>query len=249
MEHVGEAYHYPTLGRAVKLRDCKGGDGCGAGEFLRLLEGILAGGCVQHQQHFVRSTFERLAAYAAYLGQLVHQVHTVVQTACGVDKHYIRSAGDGGLHGIEGDGGRIGTGRLLDDVHSGPFGPDVQLVHCCSAEGIGRTHQHLQPPVLVVRRKLAYGGGLAHAVHANYQYYIWFGAAGLAGDGRIFAAGTLQQGCNLFPEVAHELLERHHLVTRDALLQVVDNLEGGIHAHVALDEGFLDGVEGVVIYS
>ena len=46
---------------------------------------------------------------------------------------------------------------------------------------------------------------------------------------------------------ADEFVEGHILVFLHALLEVVDHLERGIHAHIGLHEGFLDRIEGVVI--
>ena len=46
--------HDAALGGAVELGQHDAGDAGGLGELARLLQAVLAGGGVQHQQHFVR---------------------------------------------------------------------------------------------------------------------------------------------------------------------------------------------------
>ena len=62
--------HDAALGGAVELGEHDAGDAGGFGEFARLLQAVLAGGGVEHQQHFVRRVGDHLAGGAAHLLQL-----------------------------------------------------------------------------------------------------------------------------------------------------------------------------------
>ena len=74
---------------------------------LGLADGVLAGGGVEDEQHFVRGAGHALLDDAADLGQLAHQVVLGVQAAGGVDDQDVDVARDGGIAGVEGDGGGV----------------------------------------------------------------------------------------------------------------------------------------------
>ena len=73
------------------------------------------------------------------------------------------------IEGVEHDGGRIGAGRMGDDVHAGPRRPDPELVGSRGAERVGGGEHDAPARGRLARRKLADGGRLAGAVHADDQ--------------------------------------------------------------------------------
>ena len=66
---------------AVELGDDQAGERDGLVEFARLVQGVHAGGGVEHQQHFVRRAGQLLAHDAVHLLQFLHQVVLGVQAA------------------------------------------------------------------------------------------------------------------------------------------------------------------------
>ena len=57
----------------------------------------------------------------------------------------------------------------------------------------------------------------------------------------------IQQGADLLAQEADELLEREVFVPLDTFFKPVDDLERRVDAHVGGDQGFLDGVQRIVI--
>ena len=102
-----DAENGPALGRAVQL----GQDDAGALdrllEHLRLGDGVLAAGGIEHQQHLVRRTLDPAADHAANLFQLAHQVGLRVQSAGRVDDQHVEAACPGLLAGVVGHAGRV----------------------------------------------------------------------------------------------------------------------------------------------
>src|SRR6185437_16942382 len=81
---------------AVEFGDDEAGEWDGFVEFARLVEGVHAGGGVEHEQDFVRRAGELLADDAMKFLQFLHQVVLGVQTAGGVDEEVVRVARAGG---------------------------------------------------------------------------------------------------------------------------------------------------------
>ena len=81
----------------------------GLEEFLGLADGVLAGGGVEDEEDFVGGAGDLLVDDAADLGQLAHQVVLGLEAAGGVDDEDVELAGDGGVAGVEGDGGGVGA--------------------------------------------------------------------------------------------------------------------------------------------
>src|SRR3954447_4344086 len=78
-----------ALRGAVELRQRHTRDFDGLAEEARLLETVLAGGRVDHEQGLVRRALEPLRDHPAHLGQLLHQVRLRVQPTGGVDDDHV----------------------------------------------------------------------------------------------------------------------------------------------------------------
>ena len=76
-----------ALGGAVELGQDHAGDADRFGEHLGLRHAVLAGGGVEHEQHFVHR--QVLFGDAADLAELVHEVRLVLQAAGGVDDEHV----------------------------------------------------------------------------------------------------------------------------------------------------------------
>ena len=172
LELVGDADDHAALGSAVELRQRKGIDFSGGSELLGLLDSILSRGGIQHKQDFMRSIRNDLLHDGLDLSQLAHEVDLVVQTASGVDDDYISILCHRRLHRVESHGSGVGALTLLDARHAYPIRPNLQLTDGSGTEGIGSAEHDLLARLLEVVRQLADGGGLAHTVHAYYQYDI-----------------------------------------------------------------------------
>ena len=87
----------PPLRRAVELGDDEPGHADRGVRTLRLRERVLAGGAVEHQQHFVRRARSTAGDDAPDLLQLVHQLRLRVQPAGGVGDQHVDAARARGL--------------------------------------------------------------------------------------------------------------------------------------------------------
>ena len=103
----------------------------------------------------------------ADLGQLAHEVFLRVQAAGGVDDEHVDVAADGGVAGVEGDGGGVGAHLVLDDLHVDAAGPDGELLDGGGAEGVAGGDHHGFALVFQVLAELGDGGGFAGAVDAG----------------------------------------------------------------------------------
>ena len=106
---------------------------------------------------------------AADLGKFAHEIVLRVQAAGGVDDEDVDVAADGGIAGIEGDGGGVGAHLMLDDLHVDSLGPDGELFDGSGAEGVaGGDHDGLALG-LEILAELGDGSGFAGAVDAGDQ--------------------------------------------------------------------------------
>ena len=92
-----------------------------------------------------------------------------MQPPGGVNQHHIRLPRLGCAGGVEHHGGGVCPLVLLDDLHSGPVGPDGQLLRSGGPEGIGRAEDDPLAFVLQLGTDFSDGRGLAHAVHPDKQ--------------------------------------------------------------------------------
>src|ERR1035438_189210 len=71
-QFLRDGHHYAALGGAVELGEHNSGDAGGLREQTRLLQTVLAGGCVHYQQGLVGSIGAEALRGAAHLCQLLH---------------------------------------------------------------------------------------------------------------------------------------------------------------------------------
>src|SRR5690554_5695011 len=128
----------PALGGPVELGEDDAGDVDDLGEDLRLPQAVLARGRVQDEEDLAHRCLP--GDDALDLAELTHEVGLVLQAPGGVDEDDVRPGGVPGLHGVEGDGGRVGA--LAVRAHGGDahaLAPGLQLVGGRRAEGVGGT--------------------------------------------------------------------------------------------------------------
>jgi hypothetical protein len=167
---VRDGHHHAPLGGAVQLGQDQPGDPCLAHERLGLRQSVLAGGGVDDQQRVTRLAGELSFDDAPHLGQLRHQLPTVVQAPGGVDENRVEPSGGGRRHRVEGDRPRVGAGPLRDHRHGESITPDAQLFDRRRPECVRRR----QPDTLAARgearRQLGDGGRLPRAVDPDEKY-------------------------------------------------------------------------------
>ena len=103
----------------------------------------------------------------ADLGELIHQVDSVVKPARSVNDDHIRIFRNGGLDRVIGHGSGIRAHLLTDNADSGPVSPYLQLLDSSCPECIGCTENHILSLRLEPCGELAYGRGLADAVDSH----------------------------------------------------------------------------------
>jgi hypothetical protein len=111
---------------------------------LGLLQGVLAGRAIEHQQHFMWRVQEvTFCTRAADLGLVRPSGSALLCRRPAVSIRYdIGPAGNSALHGIKGNGGRVGTHGLLYDGNAGALAPDRELLNCRRAKRVGRAEQN-----------------------------------------------------------------------------------------------------------
>ena len=229
-----------ALGGAVELgQDDAGGIGCLA-ELLGLTDGVLARDGVQHQQRLQTRLRGRLFDAAADLGQLAHQVRLVVEAARRVGDDHIVAASRGRLDRVEDDSGRVCALSGLDQRHTCPVGPDLQLLAGGGAEGIARCQHDAAALPGVVIGQLRDAGGLAHAVDADdeddggmaVQLHLGFGAH-LVGD--------------QLPQLVGRFFAGLQALLLHAVPQLVHQFDGHFAAHVRQNELLFQFIVEVVV--
>ena len=121
----------------------------------------------------MRCIWHQFLHHAAYLGQLVHQPHLVVQSACCVNNHNIALLGYGRLECVVGHAGGVGTHALLHNGDTYTVSPQLQLLDSGGTEGVGGTEYHLTSGLLVAVGQLGDSGGLADTVDTHHEYHVW----------------------------------------------------------------------------
>ena len=138
-------------------------------ELAGLLQAVLAGRCVHHQQHFVRRAGNESRGGSAHLVELVHQSGFGVQAAGGVDVEIVDAARLGGGDGVVEHGRRVAALTRLDHLHARARGPDFELLDRRGAKSIGGAEEHGVPLCAGPRGELAAGGRFAGAVNADEE--------------------------------------------------------------------------------
>ena len=246
LELVFDGQHHAAAGGAVELGQDDTGQLRRLHELPRLIDRVLPGGGVQHQQHLPVRVGQLLVHHAVDLGELVHQVLFIVQPPGGVADDDIHVPGDTGLQRVVDDRGGVRAFFVLDDIHARPVGPDDELVDRRRAEGVRRAEQHLLALRLVHGRHFADRGRLARAVDADHQDH-----GGDRHEPHVLAA-VEQLGDDVL-QLFLDLARLFDLFAPDALLELLHHLHGGVDAHVAHDEDLLQlrievvlkGIEGI----
>ena len=118
----------------------------GLGELARLLQAVLAGGGVEHQQHLVRRAGNHLLGGAAHLLQLRHQVLFGLQAAGGVDDDVIHAARAGRLQRVEQHGAGIAARALPDHGASPCAAPQISSCSMAAARNVSAAHSSAERP-------------------------------------------------------------------------------------------------------
>ena len=98
---IGDRQDYAAFCRAVQFGNGQGGYIGSSDELPGLLQSVLPGGTIQDQLYLMGCVGHYFFNDPADLPQFLHQVGFVVQTACRIDDHDIRSSCDPALNGIE----------------------------------------------------------------------------------------------------------------------------------------------------
>ena len=169
LQLLADGQHHTAARRAVQLGQHDTGDARHLTELARLINSVLPGGSIHHQQHLHVGVRHLAVNDAADLVQFIHQILFVVQPTGGVANNDIRTARLRRRQGVEHHCRRIGSLPVADNIHSGALCPDLQLFNGGGPEGIRCTQYHLLAPGFELRRHLADGGSLAHAVDTDDQ--------------------------------------------------------------------------------
>ena len=106
--------NHAAPGGAVQLGEDDAGDAGGIFEFPGLIDGVLPGGGIQHQQNFFVRFGQLSVDDAVDLGELVHEILFIVHPAGSIADHHVRSPGLGGGYAVEHHGGGIRPLGVLD---------------------------------------------------------------------------------------------------------------------------------------
>ena len=96
LELGGDGEDNAAFGGSVELGEDDAGDAGSLGEEARLLQAILAGGCVHDEKGLVGGAGHELLGGAAHLVELLHQIGLGVEATGGVDDQDLGAAGFGG---------------------------------------------------------------------------------------------------------------------------------------------------------
>ena len=163
-------HHAPFCG-TVKFGKHNAVDVDGFVENFHLRNGVLSRGSVQHDQVFSVRLRKFPVHNTVDFFQLFHEVFLVVQTACSVHKHYVRSSAFGGRHRIEHHGCGVASFFVFDDAHLCTVCPHFKLVACGSPECVGGGNHHRFALFDEYVCKFADGRCFANAVDPCHRYY------------------------------------------------------------------------------
>src|SRR5665647_105160 len=226
-----------ALGGAVQFGEHDAADVHRLLELLRLAQAVLAGRRVEYEKGLVGGAGQLLLDHPAHLLQLAHEIDLGVQAAGSVDEHHVGAARAGGGDAVEDDGCGVAALVLLHDPAADPPGPHGKLLHRGGPEGVAGHHERGLPHLLEPPGDLADGGRLSGAVHAHHEDHG--GLRGHIDPLRLRIVGLQYSGDHV-GELVHEGLASLDLLGRAAPLELVDDLDRPVDAHVAGDEELLD---------
>ena len=202
-----------------------------AHKFTCLIDSILTGSCIQHQQNFTVGIRQFTVNDAVDLCQFVHEVFLIVQTACGIADDDIAISCFACGNGVKNNGGGIGTFFVFDDVNTCTGGPFIKLFDRGGTESIGRTEDDLFAFGFIHGSKFADGGGLTHAVDTDHQQN------GRNGDQPHILTAVEHFGNDIL-QFRFDLIGFFDAFGTNAGTQFFDDRNGSFHADVGHDENF-----------
>ncbi len=199
---------------------------------------FLAGGGVEDEDDFVGGTGNAFFDDAADLGEFAHQVVLGVEAAGGVDDEDVDVAGDGGVAGVEGDGGGVGALGVFDDLDVDALGPDGELFDGGGAEGVaGGDHDGLTLG-FEITSELGDGGGFAGPVDSGDE-----DDGGAGGCEVEFAGFGGPVGFHFRLEEVEDFVAGGDLVFFPGGVEVGHDFVGGFDAEVGGDEALFEFIE------
>ena len=144
------------------------------------------------------------------------------------------------IKGIEGYRCGIAAGDPAHARHAQPFGPDLQLGDGPSTVSVGRHEEHRTALALEPVRQFGGGRGLPHPVDPDYQNDRGSGVGPAQVAGRISVG---QQGPQPVVEGSMEVVGRLECPAAHVRLETFDQVHGGGHAEVRLDQQPFQGLE------
>ena len=136
-------------------------------KFTRLVQGVHAGGAVEHQQDFMRRAGEFPGHHAMQFLQFLHQIVFGVHPPRRIDEQVIGFARQRCGDGIVRDGGGVSAVIAGDNRHFQPLAPEFELFDRGGAEGVARGEQRDLSACLEPMRELGAGRGFSRAVDTH----------------------------------------------------------------------------------
>ena len=158
-----------------------------------------------------------------------------VQPAGGVDDDLLHFAGTPGLQRVENHSGRIAARLLAHHVDAEAFAPEGDLVDGGGPEGIARGDQNPFAALLVKTRQLGDAGGFADAIDPHDQDHPGLARGPL--DGTV---DRFEPGGHFVGQDFADPFGVPHLVLADAQLELLDQVERGLHPEIGGDQGFFE---------
>src|SRR5215471_2059774 len=137
-----------------------------------LLQSILAGGGVHHQQGLMGRPDNNPLRGAPHLLQFRHQIGFGVQTAGGVDNDIVGFPCRGCLQRVEQYRRRVAASLRLDHFCSCALPPDLELLDGGGAECVRCAQQNCSSLGTEALSQLSDGGRLPGAVHTDHQNHF-----------------------------------------------------------------------------
>src|SRR3990170_3233281 len=241
LEALGDGHKDAAARRAVELGHHDPGDARDLLEDLDLIERVLPGGGVEHEDDAVRRSRVELLQHPNDLGELGHELGFVLEAPGGVDEEHVRGFRAGALERFIGDPCRVGPHLLGDDLDAHTPTPHFELIDGRGAEGIGGGEHDAQTLALELMRHLGRGGGLAGAVHADHEEDM-----GTCAREREGFRHRLKHACDLCGQnLAHRSLIEPPVVT--AFGNCRADAPGHGDPKIGLDQDLFDPIERVLI--
>ena len=202
------------------------------------LHGILARHGIHHE--------ERLRGLDGLVKgrYLIHQLLVHGQAAGGIHDDHAEALGLGLGNGALGNLHRVFLSFDGKDGHLDAFSQHLELLDGGRTEGVAGGQQNLHAPFgLDIEGQLGAEGGLTGTVEARHQHN-----AGVALDIDVLRGGTHEGGQLVVGDLHHHLLGLHggeHTCAYGLVLHLVAEVLGHLVAHVGVQEGLADVLDGL----